>query len=171
LFELGEQEFNRSKRYGRPLSAVMLDIDHLKIVNDSFGHSVGDQVLIQFAENCRNGVRHVDVACRYGGEEFMILLPETEMEEAYAIAERLRDYTELNPMATNVGLLPVTVSVGVATLDDSCSALQELLDRADFAQYASKDNGRNRTTRWTPDILPRKKDTGSLYMREENGSR
>ena len=169
LFELGEQEFNRSKRYGRPLSAIMLDLDHLKTVNDSFGHTVGDQVLIQIADNCRNGVRGVDVPCRYGGEEFMVLLPETEMEEAYAIAERLREFTELNPIETSVGLLPVTVSVGVATLDDTCSSLQELLDRADFAQYASKDDGRNRTTRWSPAIPPRKKDTGSLYLREENG--
>ena len=99
----------------------------------------------------------------------MILLPETGMDEAYAIAERLREFTELNPIETNVGLLPVTISVGVATLDDSCGSLQELLDRADFAQYASKDNGRNRTTRWTSAILPRKKDTGTLYPREENG--
>jgi diguanylate cyclase (GGDEF)-like protein len=171
LFELGEQEFNRSKRYERPLSAIMLDLDHLKTVNDSFGHSVGDQVLIQFAENCRNGIRHVDVLCRYGGEEFVILLPETDLEEAYTIAERLREYTEHTPVESSVGLLPITVSVGVAALDETCGTLQELIDRADFAQYASKDNGRNRTTRWTLDIPPRKKDTGSLYSHEEYSSK
>jgi diguanylate cyclase (GGDEF)-like protein len=166
FLELADQEFNRSTRYARSLSAIMIDIDHFKIVNDTFGHSIGDQVLIQLAQVCSTGVRQVDILARYGGEEFMVLLPETNAQEAAVIAERLRFSTEATSFTTTAGPLHITISLGVAELDKSCESLNELVDRADFAQYASKDAGRNRVTCWSPDIKQRAKDTGVLRLRK-----
>ncbi len=166
FLELAGQEFNRSIRYERSLSAIMLDIDHFKVVNDTFGHTIGDQVLIELAKICQTGVRQVDVLARYGGEEFIVLLPETNAQEASVIAERLRANTESTSFTTSAGPLHITISLGVAEVDKSCESLNELVDRADFAQYASKDAGRNRVTCWSPDIKQRAKDTGVLRLRK-----
>lgn len=166
FLELAEQEFNRSIRYQRNLSAIMLDIDNFKVVNDTFGHTIGDQVLIELAKVCQSGVRQVDILARYGGEEFIVLLPETNAQEAEMIAERLRANTESNSFTTSAGPLHITISLGVAEMEKSCESLSELVDRADFAQYASKDAGRNRVTCWSPDIKQRAKDTGVLRLRK-----
>ena len=162
FIELADQEFNRSKRYNRSLSVIMLDIDRFKVVNDTYGHSIGDQVLVQLADICSKGIRQVDFIARYGGEEFMILLPEAQSDDAMVIAERLRKDTENTPITTSVGQLSITISLGVAGLDESCASLEQLLDRADFAQYASKDAGRNRASLWTTTTVQKSKDTGSL---------
>jgi diguanylate cyclase (GGDEF)-like protein len=166
FLELADQEFNRSIRYQRNLSAIMLDIDNFKVVNDTFGHTIGDQVLIELAKVCQSGVRQVDILARYGGEEFIVLLPETNAQEAAMIAERLRANTESNSFTTTAGPLHITISLGVAEMEKSCESLSELVDRADFAQYASKDAGRNRVTCWSPDIKQRAKDTGVLRLRK-----
>lgn len=163
FLELAEQELNRSIRYGRDLSAIMVDIDHFKLVNDTFGHTIGDQLLIHLAEVSKSCIRQVDILARYGGEEFIVLLPETNAAEAAVIAERLRATTEATSTKTVAGQLSITVSLGVAEIDKDCTSLPDLIDRADFAQYASKDAGRNRVTLWNPNIVQRSKDTGSLH--------
>lgn len=163
LFELGESEFVRSSRYERDISAIMLDCDGFKRVNDTFGHTIGDQVLVRLGEISLASIRKADILARYGGDEFMIILPETDIEAALVVAERLREDVIRAPFATNAGNLPFSVSVGVASLDKSVRSLGQLLDRADLASYVSKDTGGNRVTRWTsslarthklPDVQP-----------------
>jgi diguanylate cyclase (GGDEF)-like protein len=165
FLELAEQEFNRSIRYEHHLSAIMLDIDNFKIVNDTYGHSVGDQVLIQLADVCQAAIRQVDFLARFGGEEFMVLLPETDVNEAAIMAERLRSRTEAYQFKTAPADIKITISLGVAELDKTCTSLNELLDRADFAQYSSKAYGKNRVTNWSPSIAQRSKETGILQLR------
>jgi diguanylate cyclase (GGDEF)-like protein len=148
LIELGESEFVRSSRYERDLSAIMLDCDGFKRVNDTFGHSVGDQVLIRLGEIALASIRKADILARYGGDEFMILLPETGIEAARVAAERLREDVIRAPFATNAGNLPFSVSVGVASFEKGVRSLGQLLDRADLASYVSKDTGGNRVTLW-----------------------
>jgi len=152
LIELGESEFTRSIRYERELSAVMLDCDYFKRVNDTYGHVVGDQVLRRLAELCTSCLRSSDILARYGGDEFMILMPETAATSAFKAAERLRRIVSSTSFETNAGPLTFSVSVGVATLNKSCKSLEQLLERADFASYVSKDAGGNRVTRWTASI-------------------
>ncbi len=157
LIELGESEFARSARYERELSAIMLDCDGFKRVNDTYGHAVGDQVLKRLADIALSCVRKADILARYGGDEFMILLPETGISEALVVADRLRESVTFAPFATNAGDLPFSVSVGVASLDKSANSLGQLLDRADFASYVSKDTGGNRVTRWTNSLARKHK--------------
>ena len=150
FYDLTELEFERSQRYGRPLSVIMLDIDHFKKVNDNFGHLVGDQVLQRLAEICSSNLRQIDLLARYGGEEFVILLPETNAAEANISAERLRHEVAREPFSTMRGLISITISLGVVELDSTCKSTEELLDRSDQALYHSKHTGRNRTTIWSP---------------------
>jgi diguanylate cyclase (GGDEF)-like protein/PAS domain S-box-containing protein len=161
LIELGESEFVRSSRYERDLSAIMLDCDGFKRVNDTFGHTVGDQVLIRLGEISLASIRNADILARYGGDEFMILLPETGIEAALVVAERLREDVIRAPFATNAGNLPFSVSVGVASLEKGVHSLGQLLDRADFASYVSKDTGGNRVTRWTASLARKHKPPGA----------
>lgn len=143
LAELGMREFDRALRFHRALSAVMLDIDHFKKVNDSYGHLVGDQVLRILTERCRASIREVDVLGRYGGEEFLILLVENDLETAAQVAERLRFNVELHPFETSAGQIQITVSLGVATLNADTPDLLALIERTDQALYAAKAQGRN----------------------------
>jgi len=149
LVELGEVEFTRSARYERELSAIMLDCDRFKRINDLYGHTVGDQAMKRLGEIALSGIRKADILARYGGDEFMVLLPETGIHDALVVAERLRESVVSAPIATSAGDLTFSVSVGVASLDKSIRNLGQLFDRADFASYVSKDRGGNRVTRWT----------------------
>jgi diguanylate cyclase (GGDEF)-like protein/PAS domain S-box-containing protein len=143
LFQLGEFEFERARRILRPFSALMFDIDHFKKINDTHGHTVGDQVLHQLAERCRNNSRAIDLIGRYGGEEFTILLPETNLESTFLIAKRLHQTIINTPITTNAGEINITISIGVAEadLDDT---LNTLIEKADKALYQAKHSGRNR---------------------------
>ena len=152
LIELGEMEFKRSVRYERDLSAIMLDCDHFKNVNDSHGHTAGDQVLRKLAEICLASIRQADILARYGGDEFMILLPETGTSATAKVAERLCKDVSNTVFETNAGGLSFSISVGVASLNKTCKTLGELLDRADFASYVSKDSGGNRVTKWSQSL-------------------
>jgi|YNPNPStandDraft_1061719.scaffolds.fasta_scaffold00383_15 diguanylate cyclase (GGDEF)-like protein len=144
FFEMAEQAFERARRYRGLLSALMLDVDHFKKVNDLYGHSVGDQVLQEVGRLCRQNMRRVDIIGRYGGEEIAFVMPETGIEEARVAAERLRQMIEKYSFETQAGALSVTVSIGVAGLREEDSALHFLLDRADQALYQAKQGGRNR---------------------------
>mgnify|MGYP001563996276 CR=1 FL=1 len=161
FFQLGEREFERALRFNRSLAALMFDIDHFKRVNDAHGHPVGDQVLRALADSVRQNTRGIDVAGRYGGEEFVLLLPETPLQEAVQIADRLRQsIADLSvPICPANGDFPpvkihITVSIGVAVALPGIRNLADLLERADHAMYRGKDFGRNRVVVWEgmPDL-------------------
>lgn len=152
FFELAEQEYDRSKRYSRPFSILMFDIDLFKKVNDSYGHAVGDMVLQQIADICKHSLRDVDIFARYGGEEFVILLPETTVTEAQLMAERLRQLIARTQMEITSIKVNITLSFGVVEVDDTCRDIEDLLDRSDQALYYSKRTGRNRVSMWTPEM-------------------
>jgi diguanylate cyclase (GGDEF)-like protein len=141
---LATREWQRARRYHRPLAVIMLDIDHFKWVNDTYGHAVGDDVLQQVAQRCRAGLREVDILARYGGEEFVILLPDTTGAAAQTTAERLGQLIGHKPYPTAEGKLLITASLGVAHAEADISSVSALLDLADQALYAAKAAGRNR---------------------------
>ncbi len=144
FFELAESELNRARRFGHPVSAIMLDIDHFKQVNDTYGHAVGDQVLRVVAKRCGESIRDIDVLGRYGGEEFAVILPSTDLPGARTMAERLRRSVADAPVPTDKGDLTVTISLGVASNAQDDGDVAALLNRADAAMYAAKQAGRNR---------------------------
>lgn len=143
LFDLGEREFGRAQRYNRPLAVVMLDLDSFKLVNDKYGHLVGDQVLKVVADRCRSNIREVDILGRFGGEEFTIILPEANPLDAFNISERLRKHVAIMPVITTAGAVKVTISLGVASLSVETPNLTKLIECADFAMYEAKRRGRN----------------------------
>jgi diguanylate cyclase (GGDEF)-like protein len=145
--KVGEDEVQRACRYGRSLSAIMLDIDHFKRVNDTFGHKVGDQILQEVAKSCRRALRGVDVVGRYGGDEFVILLPENDRTAAVQVAERLRKNITHMQLNTTGGAVKVTASLGVASVDCDKPSLETLLSQADKALYVAKRRGRNRVSK------------------------
>lgn len=144
VYELGRIEFSRAQRLERPFSCMMLDIDHFKKINDTYGHQTGDQVLQEFARRCQTSIREIDLVGRYGGEEFIILLPETDRDTAVQVAERFRLSTTELPFKVAGGELNVTVSIGVAMKDENTTHLEALVARADQALYIAKHKGRNR---------------------------
>ena len=131
---------------GKPLTAVVLDIDYFKLVNDNHGHDAGDDVLREFATRVRKSIRGIDLACRYGGEEFVIIMPETDMAVATIVAERLRRRiaSERFPIQQGASSIEVTISIGIATLDAADDNAAHILKRADQALYRAKRDGRNR---------------------------
>jgi two-component system, cell cycle response regulator len=135
----------RAVEGGRPVSLVMLDIDFFKVVNDTYGHDVGDEVLKEFAIRIQQNVRGIDLAARYGGEEFMIVMPETDLAVAQTVAERLRGYVSDQPfkVSHDVEELVVTVSLGV-TVSGPGDVPETMIKRADDALYKAKNDGRNR---------------------------
>jgi diguanylate cyclase (GGDEF)-like protein/PAS domain S-box-containing protein len=140
---MGEREVERSQRTQQPLTAIMVDVDHFKQVNDTYGHTAGDEVLRAIAKRCARNVRAVDILGRYGGEEFAILLPDTDLASAQQIAERLRECIATTPISTTSGPISITVSAGIALLKRGAGDLPALLHAADTALYAAKRAGRN----------------------------
>lgn len=145
LDEALENEFLRAKRYGRPLSIAILDADHFKKVNDNHGHIVGDFVLKKLATLFQQNIRREELLGRYGGEEFVVVMPEVDSSGAFQLAEKLRKTVETTVFKSGETELPVTISVGVATLGEEKS-VKDFLDTADQALYRSKEEGRNRVT-------------------------
>jgi len=145
FLEGAETEFARSRRHGRGFSLLLIDADHFKQINDTFGHDAGDRVLQGIAEAANHSLREVDLIGRLGGEEFAVAMPEVELETAHAVAERLRQLIADNEMGTtDSGSVRVTVSIGVASVSLEDHTLNQMLRRADQALYAAKHNGRNR---------------------------
>lgn len=150
FFENAGREFQRSQRTLRPLAILMFDVDHFKAVNDTYGHAAGDQVLRGLAERCRSQLRVIDIMGRYGGEEFAAALPETDIEAAEHIAERLRIIVENTSFVTAQGSISLTISVGVAVYNpDDQTTLDAVIDRADRALYLAKRSGRNCVRVWS----------------------
>lgn len=144
FFDLVKIEFERSLRYEHELVIIMLDLDHFKKVNDTWGHQVGDEVLQQVAMLCKQSLRVMDIIGRYGGEEFVIAMPETNREAAAQTAERLRQTIADSPIDTRAGSLRITASLGAALADKNLTSLDVLLSNADEALYHAKRQGRNR---------------------------
>jgi two-component system cell cycle response regulator len=136
----------RTAAGGEPVAALVIDIDHFKKINDSFGHGVGDEVLREFAARLASNVRAIDLPVRYGGEEFVVIMPDTRLKDAQRIAERVRLHVAGSPFRVLGGeeLLSVTISIGVAASHGGADAPQALLRRADEALYEAKAQGRNR---------------------------
>jgi diguanylate cyclase (GGDEF)-like protein len=151
-----EQEIERSRRFGRVLALLMLDIDHFKSVNDRFGHQRGDEVLVELARRVTGSVRDIDTFARYGGEEFVLILPETNLEGGLAVAEKLRLATRRTRFCAgdkDPGI-PLTVSIGAACFPEHATSPEELLRAADEALYEAKLQGRDRVVTAGPRLLP-----------------
>jgi two-component system cell cycle response regulator len=128
------------------VSVLMLDVDYFKVVNDTHGHDVGDAVLREFAERVQRNIRGIDLACRLGGEEFVVVMPDTDLAKAYLIGERLRQCIAAIPfdVGDRASALRLTASVGVATIEQPSDTPSRILKRADQALYCAKRDGRNR---------------------------
>ncbi len=144
FLNIAEQETQRSRRYNRPLSVLMIDIDHFKKVNDTYGHVVGDEVLIMMTETVIHYLRNVDVLGRFGGEEFVALLPETDSKAALITGERIRENIEQITIPVEGKLVSITVSIGVSSYQLGDANIDVLIQRADEALYQAKNQGRNR---------------------------
>ena len=139
-----DEEMNRSLRYDCDLSVVMIDIDYFKKLNDTYGHQAGDEVLIRTSELIRSNSRSCDIPCRYGGEEFCVILPETDIEGAVLFAEKIREIIELLEVEYKDRMITLTISVGVASRKTTCTESKgELIRMADEALYKAKEAGRN----------------------------
>jgi len=154
FLELSEPEFARARRYDHPLSVIMLDADHFKIINDSYGHHIGDQILRELCRECRGLLRENDVIGRIGGEEFAIMLPETGTLEARRVAERMREALAAIEIPLDTGSLKFTVSMGIAALDRKDLDFSGIMKRADQALYEAKGAGRNRSVTFGEADIP-----------------
>lgn len=149
FFDQAGREKDRSKRYDRPMSLIMLDLDHFKYINDRLGHRAGDHVLIHLVQTIQAELRTIDILGRYGGEEFAILLPETASEQAMAAAERIRKSVESQAVDVGETSVHITASLGIVTyIPPEEVTIDELLDRADQAMYIAKRSGRNQVHLW-----------------------
>jgi len=147
---LAAMEWSRIQRYYRPLSVLMIDVDHFKSVNDRYGYAIGDQALMAVVNACLEGKRSSDIVGRLGGEEFAMLLPETDLYQARIVADRICKDVAASAVTADGIRFNVTASVGFAAAIVSMSGFQALLNAADQALYQAKDQGRNRTVAWSP---------------------
>jgi diguanylate cyclase (GGDEF)-like protein len=138
------QEMDRSRRTGKPLAVAILDLDHFKRVNDTYGHPVGDLVLKRFADVLRRQLRSIDIAGRWGGEEFVVLLPETPIDQATLVLDRVRCAIAEERFPSPADNLVVTMSAGLTGVDFVTDNPEEIIGMADKALYEAKESGRNR---------------------------
>jgi diguanylate cyclase (GGDEF)-like protein len=136
-------EFSRANRHSSPLSYLIFDLDHFKKVNDTYGHPAGDEVLREVARRVKPLLRTEDVFGRYGGEEFSIIMPDTDLKGAFSVAERIRKCIESEPVQFGDIVIPVTTSLGVSTLENGIKSSEQLITIADESLYDSKHKGRN----------------------------
>jgi len=142
----GQYEIDRAKRFDSPLSAIFFDLDKFKVVNDTYGHDAGDEVLIQVVNCCLGVIRSIDIFSRVGGEEFLVILPETSLPIAIQVAERIRLTAESCSFRSNSHQINMTLSLGVVELNEEIDTLSELMNAADQYMYQSKQTGRNQTS-------------------------
>lgn len=145
-------EFDRARRYENQFSVILTDIDFFKLVNDNHGHLAGDEVLRVVSKRLSDTLRDTDVLGRYGGEEFIVALPETDMEGAFIVAERLREAIASEPIEAEGDTLNIAISLGVTEMNEGTAAYAQLIAEADLALYKSKESGRNCSTRYFPGI-------------------
>jgi len=145
-------EFDRARRYGNNLSVILTDIDFFKLVNDNHGHLAGDEVLRIVSQRLTDGLRGTDILGRYGGEEFIIVLPETDIKGAEILAERLRIAVNAEPIDAEGDSLTIAISLGVTEINEKTQAYAQLIAEADLGLYKSKDSGRNCTTVYYPGL-------------------
>ena len=139
-----EQEIERTQRSGQPTSLIMIDIDFFKKINDQWGHEVGNQALIHLSRLLQQIVRKLDIPCRYGGEEFAVILPDTHLAACLPVAERIRQGIEKSPLTVAGQPLPMTVSLGISTYTDKQkTTVEDLVAQADQYLYQAKESGRN----------------------------
>ena len=139
-----EQEMERTRRTQQPTALVILDLDHFKKINDTWGHEIGNQALIQTAKLIRQGVRKLDIPCRYGGEEFAVILPNTDLLTGLQVAERLREIIQATSLAVNKGEIHLTASLGIDVFNTADTDTPEhFIQRADHQLYRAKQEGRN----------------------------
>ena len=154
FFELAEKEFERYKRYGNDITAMMFDLDDFKFLNDTYGHHVGDEVLRIVSQKCKDIVRQNDITGRYGGEEFAVLLVETGALDAYAVAERFRKSIAIRPVKIDNGKeVSITVSIGLSSVNDNVRDIDHLMQRADKALYKAKNSGKNCIRVYERDVI------------------
>ena len=153
FFELAETKFAEAKRYGHPLSAIMLDVDDFKEVNDVYGHGLGDQVLEALGDVFEAGLRVSDIAGRYGGDEFVVLLTGSDINAARILAGRLDEIAKDLITSGTRGTVNVTISQGIATMDETTRSLEILLDRADQALLTAKREGPNQVRMWGENVF------------------
>jgi len=144
FMRFGECEWSRAQRFGHPLTVLLLDIDHFKKINDTYGHDAGDEALRAISAACRKNLRRQDLWARLGGEEFAVLLIEAAADEAHLMAERLRKAVSKLEIKCGGKSFGMTTSIGLAAADTSCETLEDALRRADEALYRAKEAGRNR---------------------------
>ena len=145
FIKMAEGEVDRAIRYKHSLAYIMFDLDRFKQVNDTYGHPAGDQVLKTVASLVRQELRDIDLLGRYGGEEFVILLPETNLRGAREVAERLRKQVARTQITIAQGKISITISLGVSIVSPECNSLTQLIEASDKALYAAKEGGRNQT--------------------------
>ncbi len=153
FFELARREFYSARRYGKPLALLMMDFDDLKLINDTFGHQAGDQAIQIVANQCRSQLRQADIAARYAGDEFIIILPETTLEGAVNVAQRIKAGITDGNQKIQEQDIPLAISIGVGALDPACFSLEILINRADQALYNSKQAGKNQICVWEADAF------------------
>lgn len=144
FFDTGRAELKRARRYGHPICVLLLDFDHFKTINDRFGHAGGDAVLKLLSRRIMDSLRNSDRYYRFGGEEFVIILPHSELEDALRVAERIRVLVETRPVEHADRTIEVTVSIGISRLEGAGESLDDLVAKADRGLYIAKEGGRNR---------------------------
>jgi diguanylate cyclase (GGDEF)-like protein len=143
FIEFMEHEFERSRRYNNPLSLLMFDLDNFKNINDTYGHQMGDEILVAFADSVAKNLRSVDFFARFGGEEFVVLLPQTSIKAAEHLADRICKIISQTHISTEQGELSFSTSVGVAALQSTDTKPEDIIHRADKSLYYAKSHGRN----------------------------
>ena len=151
-----DEELLRADRHEDHISLLILDVDHFKHFNDTYGHPEGDRVLKTVARLIEKSIREIDIAARYGGEEFVVICPEKAGAGSLVPAERIRKAIEAYDFRINGVHVPITVSVGAACYPDNASSKAELIKKSDTALYYSKENGRNRSTLYNPIMVEHK---------------
>jgi diguanylate cyclase (GGDEF)-like protein len=146
---IAERIFKQAVRYSRPFSVLMIDSDSLKAVNDSYGHEAGNQLLLMTVRSIQSQVREADFIARFGGDEFLVLMPETPCGAGAGVAARIRQHIESTPLSIGENRVQATVSIGIACYPEHGNHLESILEKADQAMYASKAEGRNRATTYT----------------------
>lgn len=150
--DIAMREIERAQRFNHSLVLLFLDIDHFKEVNDTHGHAAGDQILVEIAARCKNTLRNVDVISRHGGEEFLVLLLESNLRAAQKIANRVQSVIKDYPFQTDAGPISITISIGVAEFNEQVNGLNTLIHNADMALYKAKSSGRNRVVVFQPEV-------------------